>query len=212
LTAKSNRDREKRAWPSTKISLLASIQRGADEQVWTRFVELYTPLLVRYCRLRGLQESDAEDVTQNVLAIVSRAIGGFDYDRQRGRFRSWLGTIAYREIQRHRAKAERAVRGTGDGIGDALIDQVDAGVDPCWLESFNAHVYHLAKNRIRPQFRDDTWQAFEMTWEQDRAPKEVARVLGKPAPWVYKAKYNVLRRLKEELAYLCEDAGIFQRR
>jgi RNA polymerase sigma-70 factor (ECF subfamily) len=187
------------------------VRRRHDDQAWRDFNDIYGPLVHRYCRLRGLQPSDAQDVTQIVLTNVSRAIADFQYDPARGRFRSWLGTIAYREIQRHRVKAERAVPGAGEGLGNAMIDRLDAEADSAWQEAFNAHLYQESKRRIREEFDDDTWRAFELTWEHDTAPKEVATTMARPIQWVYKAKYRVLQRLRSELAYLCEDVVIFQR-
>src|SRR3954452_17221321 len=79
--------------PSTKGSLLARLRRGADAASWRLFVDLYTPLIYRFCRRRDLQDADAQDVTQKVMARVYRAISKFTYDAKRGHFRNWLGVI-----------------------------------------------------------------------------------------------------------------------
>ncbi|MBM4004703.1 MAG: hypothetical protein FJ295_15700 [Planctomycetes bacterium] len=47
-----------------------------------------------------MQYADAQDVTQNILAAVSRAMRTFDYDINRGRFRGWLGLIANQQLNR----------------------------------------------------------------------------------------------------------------
>ncbi len=62
--------------------------------------KLYTPPVLRYCRLRGLQDADAADVTQEVMAQVARSMRSIRYAPVRGRFRDWLGTITRRKVNR----------------------------------------------------------------------------------------------------------------
>src|SRR5262245_32749346 len=99
--------------PSTRATLLLRLRHDDDAQAWATFVDLYTPLVYRYCRRRALQDADARDVTQQVLAIVCKSIGKFEYDRQRGRFRSWLGAMTAHEISRYQRKSQRPGKGVG---------------------------------------------------------------------------------------------------
>jgi len=78
----------------TRPSLLVRIRDLKDGQAWSQFVKIYSPLIYRYARRCGLQDADAADVTQEVLRKVSRSIGQFEYDRQKGSFRGWLISVA----------------------------------------------------------------------------------------------------------------------
>src|SRR6185436_10497349 len=93
--------------PSTRATLLIRLRQETDTEAWTVFVDLYTPLVYRFGRSRGLQDADARDVTQQVLAIVHQAMGKFEYDPTRGRFRNWLGAVAAHEISRYQRKDRR---------------------------------------------------------------------------------------------------------
>ena len=53
--------------PSTHATLLARLRTDTDAEAWTTFVDLYTPLVYRFCRGRNLQDADARDITQQVL-------------------------------------------------------------------------------------------------------------------------------------------------
>ena len=66
------------------VTLLARLRHDGDAEAWKTFVNLYTPLVFRSAASRGLQDADARDVTQQVLAIVHRTIGKFEYDRAAG--------------------------------------------------------------------------------------------------------------------------------
>lgn len=209
----TERDEPKRPskTPSTRVTLLVRLKRAEDAEAWRTFVDLYTPLVYRYCRTRGLQDADARDVTQQVLASVHRAIESFEYDPQRGRFHNWLGTITQHEVSRHQQKDRRPGKGLGGGQGDSVAAQQDGPVDAAWLEEFNAHVFTAALDRIRPQFDDATWQAFDSTWMNDVKPRETAQRLGKTTAWIYKARFRVLQRLKSEIEFLTSDAATFHK-
>ncbi|MEX2172997.1 MAG: sigma-70 family RNA polymerase sigma factor [Pirellulaceae bacterium] len=197
--------------PSTRITLLTRLRSAGDAEAWRTFVDLYLPLVYRFCRRRGLQDADSRDVSQQVLAAVHRAIDSFHYDPQRGRFRNWLGTVTLHEILRHQHRDRKPGKGAGDGLGDWLAEQTSAPADPAWLEEFNAHMFSVALDRVRPEFDELTWQAFDATWLKDAKPREVAAQLDKPAAWIYKARFKVLQRLRSEIEFLTSDEAVFQR-
>jgi RNA polymerase sigma factor (sigma-70 family) len=197
--------------PSTQVTLLTRLRDNADAEAWRTFVDLYTPLVYRFCRSRNLQDADSRDVTQQVLAIVHQTIGRFEYDRERGRFRHWLGAVTAHEISRHQRKDRRPGKGAGEGRGDDIAALASAAVDPKWAEEFNSYIFQLALTRIRPEFDSETWQAFDLTWVNDVKPREAAAKLGKPSAWVYKARYKVIERLRTELEFLTSDAAMFHK-
>jgi RNA polymerase sigma-70 factor (ECF subfamily) len=197
--------------PSTRITLLTRLRSADDAEAWRMFVDLYLPLVYRYCRKRGLQDADARDVTQQVLASVHRAIDKFEYDPQRGRFRSWLGTIAQHEIGRYMARDRRPGKGGGDGLGNQLAEQSAGQVESAWLEEFNAHIFAAAIDRVKPEFDELTWRAFDLTWLGNGKPRDVAAQLNKATAWIYKARFKVLHRLRSEIEFLTSDAAVFHK-
>jgi RNA polymerase sigma factor (sigma-70 family) len=197
--------------PSTRVTLLVRLREHGDAAAWKTFVDLYTPLVYRYCRNRNLQDADSRDVTQQVLAIVHRTIGKFEYDRQRGRFRNWLGAVTAHEITRHQRRDRKPGKGVGEGWGDDIAALSSAAVDPKWAEEFNGYIFQLALTRIQPEFEPDIWRAFDLTWLGEVKPQEAAATIGKPAAWIYKARYKVIERLKQELEFLTSDAAMFHK-
>lgn len=204
--------RKRPATPSTHLTLLTRLQQGQDAEAWKFFVDLYTPLVYNFCRLRGLQDADARDVTQQVLANVHRFIEKFAYDPARGRFRNWLGVITLHEMRRHQRRQRRA-RATGGQREERfnIAELAGAAVDPDWIEEFNGYMFRIAMERIRPDFDREVWETFEKTWIGDLPPREAAGRLGRPVGWVYKARYRVLQRLRKELEFLTSDEAVFQK-
>jgi RNA polymerase sigma-70 factor (ECF subfamily) len=189
----------------TRPSLLLRIRDPQDAEAWQTFVEMYTPLIYGYCRHHGLQEADAADVTQEVLVKVAGAIGTFEYRPERGRFRDWLGTVTRGELVRFVKKMGRGRGAGGDSAGGELDRLESPEQDPVWIDRFHAHVLQTALERIRPQFEDQTWRAFELAWLEDCNALDAARELNQPIEMVYVAKSRVLKRLREEVLALAED-------
>jgi len=64
----------------TSSTLLGRLGRGpGDQAAWNDFVARYQPRILDWCRRWGLQESDAQDVTEAVLLKLSRAMATFVY-------------------------------------------------------------------------------------------------------------------------------------
>src|SRR5205085_2607216 len=79
--------------PATRPSLLVRLRDAGDGPAWSQFVDLYGPLIFAFGRRRGLQDADAADLAQDVLARVCQAVRTLEYDPARGSFRSWLYTV-----------------------------------------------------------------------------------------------------------------------
>jgi RNA polymerase sigma-70 factor (ECF subfamily) len=189
----------------TRPSLLVRLRDARDEASWRTFVDTYGPLLYRWCRRQGLQDADAADVGQEVLAEVARSIRTFEYQPQRGRFRDWLGTLTRRRLIRFLEQRGRGATAGGGEAEQALEQESAEPVDPEWTAAFHAQVLRVALDRIRPHFADPTWQAFERTWLSGRSAVEAADELGLPIEAVYVARCRVLKRLEEEVLLLAED-------
>ena len=158
---------------TTNPSLLLRIRDSGDSRSWREFAEVYGRVIRGYCVRRGLQEADAADVTQEVLAQVARAIGSFEYQPGRGTFRAWLGTMTRNKITRFFELSGRHVQSAG---GDPSAGQVaTTGEDPEWTAEFHTRILEAALARIRGDFESRTWSAFVQVWSGDQPAPLVAR-------------------------------------
>jgi len=190
----------------TRPSLLVRIRDSQNAESWRTFVELYTPPVLRYCRLRGLQDADAADVTQEVMVQVARSVRSFRYSPERGRFRDWLGTIVRRRVNRHLTTKKLGTAGVGgDLTSEAAINPRANSADAEWTAEFNAQILRTALDRVRPLFGAPIWDAFASVWLNNRTAAETASTLRVSLEAVYVAKSKVLKRLEQEVLELAED-------
>src|SRR5262245_62778586 len=100
--------------PRTSPTLLGRLRRGpADQTAWAEFVDRYGRKIYGWCRQWGLQDSDAQDVTQMVLARLADKMRAFAYDPTRS-FRGWLRTLAQHAWSDFVERRRRVGLGSGD--------------------------------------------------------------------------------------------------
>jgi RNA polymerase sigma-70 factor (ECF subfamily) len=189
------------AVPETRQSLLVRLKDRADHEAWQEFTEIYQPLIFRLACQRGLQHADAEDLVQQVLAAVARAIDRWEADPQRARFRTWLSRIASNAIINSLTRG-RADRGTGDSQLQELLAEQHASNEPAselLRIEHRREVFRWAARQIQIEFQRDTWDSFWLTAVEGREVAEVARELNRSEGAVYAARSRVMRRLREKV-------------
>ncbi|WP_147866401.1 RNA polymerase sigma factor [Stieleria maiorica] len=189
--------------PDTRPSLLMRIRDPRDRQAWTEFSALYRPVVCRMARQRGMQPADAEDLAQQVLLAISRAIEGFDVDNGRAKFRTWLKTIARRAIINAltRGVPDRAVGGSD--VIDLLNQQpADDEQTQTLMMQYRREIFLVAASQIRDEFQPQTWQAFYSSVVLGHDVRQVAETLGRSCGSVYTARSRVMKRLKDKVQEL----------
>src|SRR5437868_3771579 len=147
----------------TSISLLDRLRLRPDEASWKRLVDLYTPLLHHWLRRDAVQPNDADDLVQEVLAVVAREMPRFQHDQRRGAFRSWLRAILVHRLRdAWRARRYRPIA-TGDSAVERQLEELAdpaSGLSRLWDEEHDRHVLRRLLELIEPEFAPQTWKAF----------------------------------------------------
>src|SRR6516165_8233429 len=191
--------------PPTRGSLLVRLRDAADGPAWRQFVEIYAPLIFGFFRKKGLQDADAADLTQDILAAVARAIRDFDYDPRKGSFRGWLFTAVRHRLQRF--CESRPVQGAGGTTALEQLQQLPLpDEEPAWQQDYERRLFHWAADQVRPTVAETTWQAFWQTAIEGKDPKDVGKALGLAVAAVYMAKSRMLAKLKAIIREVGDEA------
>lgn len=193
--------------PKTRGSLLARLKDHADADAWSEFAEIYRPVIVRVAKSRQMQDADAEEVAQQVLTAVAKAIDRWEEDPDRARFRTWLHRIMQNLIV-NAATRQKPDRGRGDSANLAVLSQhpMKEGIDSDLVRlEYRRECFRWAARQIRKEFQPDTWQAFWLTAVENRDVNEVALTLGRSRGSVYAARSRVMKRLRQKIAEVGDD-------
>ncbi|ODU00865.1 MAG: hypothetical protein ABS79_02640 [Planctomycetes bacterium SCN 63-9] len=189
--------------PSTNTTLLMQLRQSpTNESAWDEFVNRYGRLIFQWCRLRGLQGADAEDVTQNVLLALANQMREFVYDPSKS-FRGWLKTISYRSWCRFVEDRRRWSRGLTESEIEQLCSREaqDDFLRRLELES-EAELLEEAKQRVRMRVNPRTWEVFRLSIEESLSGEEVAKLLQIKIGTVFVARSRVQKMVQEEIQRL----------
>jgi RNA polymerase sigma-70 factor (ECF subfamily) len=188
----------------TSPTLLGRLGRvPADHSAWAEFAERYGRKIYGWCRRWGLQEADAEDVTQDVLLRLARKMRDFRYDPARS-FRAWLKTVTHHAWRDFAGGLNRPGAGSGDSRNlellqtvearDALVSDLDRECERELLDE--------ALARVRLRVQPHTWQAFHLLAVEGRSGAEAAARLGMKVAAVFVARSKVQKMAREEVRKL----------
>lgn len=191
----------------TSASLLDRLKSDPQSAAWQRLVEIYQPLVRGWLRRQSLIESDADDLVQEVMAVVVRRLPDFEHNGRVGAFRTWLKSITTNCLRDHWRSGRRRPRGTGDSDFQQVLAQLEdpaSSLSQAWDQEHDRHVTRKLLEMLRGDFEPTTWQAFQRTALEGAAAAEVAKELGISSNAVFIAKSRVLARLRQEAVGLIE--------
>jgi len=193
--------------------LLLRAKDPADRAAWREFEELYRLLLLRFCRARGLQHADAEDVVQTVFVNIANSLPQFVYDRQRGRFRDYLYRCVRNTLADWARRSNRHPRNVDSKEWADLAAALspDAGGDAdgrLWHEEWVAHHYRLALATIRTDFDPRSVEIFERNVAGEGVA-DLAAAFGVSEPSIYALRRRIRQRMQELIRAQIEEEDAF---
>ena len=199
------------AFPDTPASLLARLaaeRTGKSAADWTRFFELYQPVIRNFAAFNGACR-DSEDVSQDVFLKLVEVFKRNSYNPSRGTFRAYLATMIRREVinRWHKANAHAEALHVSIDNDNAPIDlsvpsDTDAIIDAKWrLARRAAAIKHILTKTALSAKSKAIYRAYAL----DEHPiGEVAAEFGVSNNSVAQVKSRVERMIAEHEALLCE--------
>ena len=196
-------------FPETRSSLLAQLGSPDQALAWEEFVECYQPVIYRMARRHGMQDADAQDLSQTVLVRVANSVGRGEPKDFNIRFRHWLRKVAKNTICSMLSRSPRDNAVGGSDFQERLLDQPSPEWDLQESFEFEAkrEAYARAAAIVRTEVAGETWQAFHLTVVEGHSCSSVADTTGQSIGSVYAARSRIMKRLRQHVqrmeAYEC---------
>lgn len=170
------------------------------EQAWTEFRSRYAPIIAAFAMKCGASRQDIDDIIQDVLTSFLGAQGEFTYDRNKGRFRSYLKTCTVRAAIRRVGKNLRF-----RGVPMDEIPQAELAAEPIWNDVWEQQLVSQAIQIVRDECQNSVvFRAFEQYVLLDRSAEIVANELGTSVNSVHQSKTRITKQLRETVQRLRE--------
>ena len=183
----------------TISSTLLTGARSANPNAWVMIVTRYSPKIMTWMLLAGVDSSDAPDLLQDVWRSVLMSLKNFRREKPDDTFRGWLRTIAQRRIADYFESRSQQPRNLPLAQLESLqsqnllTDEIAANV------SERVTLLQKYMQQVESEVKPNTWLVFQMHVIEERSVEEVAAILKIPTYSVYTSKSRVIKRLRELL-------------
>jgi RNA polymerase sigma factor (sigma-70 family) len=167
----------------TQITLLNRLKNQGAAQDWEQFYRIYAGPIFGLARQFGLDPNAAQDVVQETMMALTKALLTFDYDPAKGKFRGWLWRLvrnktqeAWRRSKKHEATS---LDQKDHGSQIAQINQLksnDLPADEMLEKAWRLQLVHSGMKILTqtPQISKRNLDIFRAVSIEGRDPNEVA--------------------------------------
>ncbi len=183
----------------TRSSVLRAVANTENEAAWQRFFDLYAGFIFSIARSKGLKPEDADDIVQIVFTDLARNLPTFQYDRSKGKFRSYLaGLVHWRVTDRLKAgKRDMELKASFEEEAKATGAANDAAFEE---REWQAAALEEALRRIKPDARPEHYAAFVASAIEGQDTETVTRLYGLTSDNLYQIRKRLTAKLRETVA------------
>lgn len=156
-------------------------------------------MLLRFAKSHGLADSDAEDVAQHCISAFINKLDDFEYDRGRGRFKSWLRTLVNNRVRN--LWRDRKGRNANETELNGRVDErdiPDEAFERIWMEE---HLWHCLRE-LRSEVNPETFAAYEAYVLKQEAPDAICERLQISRGNLHTIKWRLTERVAEKMREL----------
>ena len=195
---------------STRKSLISRLKNWDDHESWNAFFSVYWRLIYFAGIRGGLTDSEAQDLVQETVISVCKAMPTFKYDPQVGSFKGWLLQLTAWRIndQLRRRMPESPIdppRPDGEDSPAEIAVPVPPELERHWDQEWEGNLLQAAIERVKQRVDPTLFQIFDLFAVQQWPTEKIRTVLKVSAPRIHLVKYRVTSMIKKELRKLREE-------
>ena len=194
----------------TRVTLLAKLKKTENEAAWLEFENTYRGFILSLIVRMGINQQDAEDISQAVLTKVWQKIEDFEYNQNKGKFHNWLAAMTRNTVKDFFRTKKNFITGRDsveyqeDYIN--IEEQVLPDIENLAREEWVLHITNLAWNNIKDEIYETKQEVFKLV-SSEVPNKEIARKLGISETSVRVYKAEVFEKMRAEINRLNQELG-----
>ena len=196
----------------TRESLLGRLRNLEDQTAWQEFFDTYWRLIYCAATKFGLPNDEAEDVVQETVIGVARAMGTFRYQPQTCSFKGWLMLITRRRVIDRLRRRQRQLgsfepwQAGSDTATDAVLCVPDAAAERAfaglWDEEWEKNVVEVALEQVKRKVGPEQYQIFFLRAVRKMPARDISELLSVSQAKIYVVGHRVGRLVKKEVKRL----------
>ena len=180
---------------TTRSSVIKAVADTGNDAAWARFFDLYAGFVFSIARSKGLKEEDADDIVQIVFADLARTMPTFNYDRAKGKFRSYLIGLVHWRVK----DKLRLVRRDNEQM-KAYLNKV-ANLPPADRDfaerEWQSAAMEEALRRLKQEVRQEHYAAFVASAVEGQDTETVMRLYNLSRDNLYQIRKRLTAKLQE---------------
>jgi RNA polymerase sigma-70 factor (ECF subfamily) len=198
----------------TRQTLLSRLKNWSDQDSWKDFFDTYWKLIYRTAIQFGLTEAEAQDVVQETIVSVAKAMPGFKYDPAFGSFKRWLlqltGWRIRDQLRRRQPWSSSPECRSDETVGTTTLERIpDPGaldLEALWNAEWEMNMLDAAVERVKRRVDPKQFQVFDFYVVQKWPVSKVVNTLKVSAGSVYIAKHRISHLIRKEIKRLKSQA------
>ena len=194
----------------TRITLLAKLKKTENTTAWLEFEGIYRGFILSLIVRMGINQHDAEDISQAVLTKVWQKIEDFEYNQNKGKFHNWLAAITRNTVRDFFRTKKNFITGR-DSVEYQehyldIEEQVLPDIENLAREEWVLHITNLAWENIKADIYESKQAVFKMV-SKEIPNKQIAKKLGISEASVRVYKAEVFEKMRIEITRLNQQLG-----
>ena len=194
----------------TRVTLLAKLKKTDNTEAWLEFESIYRGFILSLILRMGINQEDAEDISQAVLTKVWQKIEDFEYNQNKGRFHNWLAAMTRNTVKDFFRTRKNFITGR-DSVEYReqymdIEEQVLPDIENLAREEWVLHITNLAWNNIKNDIYETKREVFKLV-SNEIPTREIAEKLGISEASVRVYKAEVFEKMRTEITRLNQELG-----
>lgn len=195
----------------TNATLLQRVKNQYDDKSWDEFNDYYRPYIYMIVKGLNMRHHDALELTQLILIKTWKNLPKFEYNPDKGCFRSWLRRVAVNSVRNYvvtKAYKQVSLDALEEQEGHTYSEDefTESEIEKVADREWENYIFDMAWTNIKDKFNDKIQAVYEELL-QDIDPEKIADNIGIKRNTVYVYRKRVNEKLFKEIRRLNYELG-----